>query len=156
MASPLTLMLPIIPGTSLATLTGSQSGNADQLGEALESIGTVHYARSPIFDTSQPNLLPTPTSTGPFVLAIITEYDGSFDAYVQDFVSNAAVAAALDSILQVVVGGAALIPVADNLAAFTAFCTQNDASQQSPNSGRFSQSYTATVQQILAVLPPND
>jgi hypothetical protein len=37
-----------------------------------------------------------------------------------------------------------------------AFITQNDASQQSPNNVGFAQAYTATVQQILAVLPSND
>jgi hypothetical protein len=155
MASPLTLMLQIIPGTNLSALTETHSGNLGQFTAALQSIGTIHYARSVLLDTSQPNLLPTSTSTGPFVLAIITTYDGNFDQYIQDFVSDPTVAAAFDATMEFVVGGAALIPVANNLAAFQAFIQQNDASEQPPNNNGFGQAYTATVQQILAALPAN-
>jgi len=39
--------------------------------------------------------------------------------------------------------------VANNVAAFTAFIAQNDASQHQPNEGMFA-AYPQTVQQILA------
>lgn len=152
MANPLTLLLPIIPGTTPSSLGSSMAQYLPQIYTALGSIGTVHYARGVFLDTSSPNLLPTnPDSTGPFVFAMLTEYDGSFDAYIQDFVSQ--VGTVFDALLQIVVGGAAVTPVADNVAAFEAFLKQNDASQNPPNNGATYQAYTATVQQILASLP---
>lgn len=154
MANPLTLLLPIIPGTSVLTLSSELSADLPELYSSLQSIGTVHYARAVFLDTSNPALLPANLlSTGPFVVAIITEYDGSFDQYIQDFVST--VGNVFNQVLQFVVGGAALIPVADNVAAFQAFLQAHDASQQPPNNQppTLVQSYTATVQQILAALP---
>ena len=152
MANPLSLMLPIIPGTSVATLSGILEQYVPQLYAGLESVGTVHYARALFLDTSKANLLPTGIfSTGPFVIAIITEYDGDFDTYIQDFVS--AIGDVFNAVLPYVVGGAALVPVANNVAAFQAFLAQNDASQQAPNNVALAESYTATVQQILAALP---
>ena len=150
MASPLTLLLPVIPGTSPQTIAGNLDKYNAQLDAALQSIGTVHYSRFLLLDTSTPNLQPSGNSSGPYVIAIITEYDGSFDAYIQDFVTQ--VGTVFDALLQNVVGGAALIPVANNVAAFEAFIAQNDASQHAPNTALY-QAYTATVQQILASVP---
>jgi hypothetical protein len=147
MASPLTLILPVIPGTSLETLSASLGQNRPQLDAALESIGTVHYARTLLLDASTPNLQPSGSPNGSYIIAVITEYDGSFDAYIQDFISQ--VGTVFDALLQFVVGGQEVIPVADNVAAFQAFVNQNDASQHQPNTGLF-QAYTATVQEILA------
>ena len=154
MANPLTLLLPIIPGTSVLTLSNELSADIPELYSALQSIGTVHYARAVFLDTSNPALLPANLlSSGPFVIAIITEYDGSFDQYINDFVST--VGNVFNQVLQFVVGGAALIPVANNVAAFQAFLQAHDASQQPPNNTppTLAQAYTATVQQILAALP---
>jgi len=149
MANPLTLLLPVIPGTTLGKGLGEY---ISQLYAALASIGTVHYARGVFLDTSSPNLISTSsTSTGPFVVAVLTQYDGSFDAYIQDFISQAGTV--FDALLPNVVGGAAVVPVADNAAAFQAFIKQNDASQQPPNNGSTYQAYAATVQQILASVP---
>jgi len=52
-----------------------------------------------------------------------------------------------------VVGGAALTPVADHAGAVQNFLAVNDASENPPNANPITQSYTATVQQILAALP---
>ncbi len=150
MASPLTLLLPVIPGTTLDTLGATLKKYTPQLDAALQSIGTVHYARTLLLDASAPNLQPSGKETSSYVLGVITEYDGSFDAYINDFVSQ--VGTIFDALLQVVVGGAAVTPVANNVAAFEAFVTQNDASQHAPNNSLF-QAYTATVQEILASLP---
>lgn len=154
MASPLTLMLPVIPGTSLETLAVTLGKSNAELDAALTSIGTVHYARILLLDASTPNLQPNLAAGGAkdsFVIAVITEYDGSFDAYIQDFVSQ--VGTIFDALLGFVVGGAALIPVASNVAAFEAFIALNDASQHLPNQNTLYQAYTATVQEILANLP---
>ena len=150
MASPLTLMLPIIPGTSLKTITETLLQYQPQLDAALKDIGTVHYARVLLLDASTPNLQPSGNPNDSYLFAVITEYDGDFNAYIQDFVSQVGVV--FDALLQFVVGGAAIIPVADHVAGFEAFITLNDASQHAPNTGLF-QAYTATVQEILASLP---
>jgi len=148
MASPLTLLMPVLSGQvqNLAQALGVYQA---QLDAALTSIGTVHYARTLIFDASSQNLQPSIplNSNDSYVLAIITEFDGSFDAYINDFVSQ--VGTVFDAVLPFVVGGAAVVPVANNVAAFEAFVTQYDASQHAPNTGLF-QAYTYTVQQILA------
>jgi len=109
----------------------------------------VHYARTLLLDASTANLQPGGKTGDSYVIAIITEYDGDFSAYIQDFVSQ--VGAVFDALLKFVVGGSALIPVANNVQAFDAFITLNDASQHQPNTGLY-QAYTATVQQILAAL----
>jgi hypothetical protein len=150
MASPLTLILPVIPGTSLETLAATLGKSNAELNAALTSIGTVHYARILLLDASTPNLQPSGNSSDSYIIAVITEYDGSFDAYIQDFVSQ--VGAIFDALLQFVVGGAAVIPVVSNVAAFEALVTANDASQHQPNTNLY-QAYTATVQTILASLP---
>lgn len=150
MASPLTLMLPVIPGTNVQTLAATLEKYQPQLNAALTSIGTVHYARVLLLDASTANLQPGGNANGPYLFAVITEYDGSFNAYIQDFATQ--VGAIFDALLQYVVGAQGLIPVANNVAAFEAFITANDVSQHQPNTGMF-QAYTATVQQILASLP---
>jgi hypothetical protein len=147
MASPLTLIMPIIPGTDLATVAATLAQYQPQLDAALTSIGTVHYARVLVLDRSAANLQPSGSSADSNVFAVITEYDGSFDDYIGDFVSQ--VGAVFDALLQYVVGGAALIPVANNVQAFGAFIALNDASQHLPNTGLF-QAYDFTVQKILA------
>ena len=148
MASPLTLLMPVLPGKiqQLAQTLGQYQA---QLDAALQSIGTVHYARTLLLDASVANLQPgaSPNPSDSFVLAIITEYDGSFADYIGDFVAQ--VGTVFDAALPFVVGGAAVVPVANNVAAFQAFVTANDASQHAPNTSMFS-AYTYTVQQILA------
>jgi hypothetical protein len=141
--------MPVIPGTSLTTIAATLQQYQPQLDAALASIGTVHYARTLLLDASTANLQPGGKTGDSYVIAIITEYDGDFNAYIQDFVSQ--VGTVFDALLQFVVGGSALIPVANNVQAFEAFITLNDASQHEPNTGLY-QAYTATVQQILAAL----
>lgn len=147
MASPLTLIMPIIPGTNLQTVAATLAQYQPQLDAALTGIGTVHYARVLVLDRSTANLQPSGNPADDYVFAVITEYDGSFDKYIGDFVSQ--VGTVFDALLQFVVGGAALIPVANNLQAFQNFITVNDASQHEPNTGLY-QAYGFTVQKILA------
>jgi hypothetical protein len=151
MANPLTLMLPVIPGTSPVTIAETLAKFQPQLDAALASIGTVHFARTLYLDLSQPNLQPNltanPPSQGPFVLSVMTEYDGDFDAYIGDFVAK--VGDIFDALLVFVVGGKALIPVKNNVDAFTAFVNKNDVSQHFPNTAMYD-AYPQTVQQIVA------
>jgi hypothetical protein len=147
MASPLTLLLPVIPGTNPALIGANLLQVQPLLNAALTSIGTVHYARIMLLDRATPNLQPSGNPNDSYVIAVLTEYDGSFDAYIGDFVDK--VGQIFDALLQFVVGGQALIPVANNEAAFQAFIQQNDASQPLTEHP-FYQAYAATVQQILA------
>jgi hypothetical protein len=95
--------------------------------------------------------LPTNGSRGPFKVAVITAYDGDFDAYIRDFVTY--IADVFDALLPVAVGGDSLVPVARNVEAFTRFLAENDAAQHPPNSGfRMYNAYPNTVQQIKAAL----
>ena len=146
MASPLTLLMPVLPG-QIQTIIQALGQFQSQLDEALASIGTVHYARMLILDANTPNLQPAQNPNDSFILAVITEYDGSFDAYIGDFVAK--VGNVFDAMLPYVVGGAAVVPVANNVSAFQAFVTLNDASQHAPNNTMYS-AYSYTVQQILA------
>ena len=145
MANPLTLLIPIKRGIDVVELGATLLLARKKLAEALTSIGTVHYARIMILDRSSKNL--RPDFTGPYVLAVITDYDGSFEAYIGDFVAK--VGDVFNALLVFVVGGQKLIPVQDNVAAFTAFIDKNDASQHFPNTSLYS-AYPQTVQDVLA------
>ena len=151
MTSPLSLFMPVLPNTKMLSIVEALAASQAQIRAALTSIGTVHYARFELLDTSKPNLIPDlskinqPSST--LVIAVITEYDGSFNAYIGDFVAQ--LGGVFDVLLGFVVGGAALVPVRNNLSAFEAFITANDASQHSPNNTLYA-AYPQTVQQVLA------
>jgi hypothetical protein len=151
MASPLSLLMPVVPGTDPMTMAQDLAQFQQELTAALQSIGTVHYARSLVLNASKANLQPGLPPYNPkdsFLIAIITEFDGSFDAYISDFCAKAG--DAFNGMLKFVVGGEALIPVQDNVAAFGAFIATNNASQQVPNNGPMFQAYPWTVQLIKA------
>jgi hypothetical protein len=151
MANPLCFMMPVLPGTNLTTLAATLAEYQLPIDNALTSIGTVHYARFTLLDRSQPNLLPAGDpgiASSTLVIGVITEYDGSFNKYISDFVAQ--LGPAFDALLKFVVGGAAITPVANNLNAFQAFITQNDAAQHLPNTGLYQAYPSLTVQDILA------
>lgn len=151
MANPLCLMMPVLPGTDPMNIAATLQEYQPKISEALTGIGTVHFARFTLLDRAQPNLLPKAGATGPsdtLIIGVITEYDGDFNSYIEDFVARLGVV--FDALLQFVVGGKAVIPVADHVSAFEAFITANDAAQHLPNTGLYS-AYPQTVQQILAL-----
>jgi hypothetical protein len=149
MANPLTLVMPLADGVDLGKLQAALDGQQAAIDKALETIGTVHFARFVVFDASSPNLQPGPSGTGPFALSVITAYDGDFDLYIQDFVNQ--LGPVFDALLSFTADGAPLIPVGDHLEQFTDYIAANDASQHPPNSAfRLYSAYSYTVQQILA------
>ncbi len=75
--SPLSLFMPLAPGTDLSTVGQLLAQYQSELGDALNSIHTVHFARFMFL-----NLNNTPT------LALFTEFDGDFKTYVLDFVAQ--------------------------------------------------------------------
>jgi len=153
MASPLTLLLPVAEGHTPLEIAAKLGAYGPKLYEALKAVGTVHYARALMFDRRSPNLQPKldPPKQGeaPFVIAIITEFDGDFDRYIHDFVSK--VGEVFDALLQFVPGGKEMTPVASHETAFRKLLAANDASHSLPT---LFQAYTATVPEILANLPP--
>lgn len=149
MASPLTLLMPVTPGTDPKTIAATLAQNQPQIDQALNAVGTVHYARFVLLDRSSPSLQPG-AGTGPFVLGVITEYDGNFNAYIRDFVAQ--VGPVFDALLQFTEGGKAVTPVKDHVAEFTAYIAKYDLSQTPANAGRLYQAYPYTVQQVLAAL----
>jgi hypothetical protein len=152
MANPLTFIMPLAPDADLQKLMtdlGSQQASIDN---ALAAVGTVHFARFVLLDSSSPNLLPAPGGKGPFCLSVITDYDGDFDVYIQAFVNI--MGPIFDELLTFSANGKDLIPVKDHLTEFEAYITANDASQQPPNNGMgLYSAYPFTVQQILANPP---
>ena len=146
MANPLTLLMPVAPGVDPAAIGAALVTYNEQLHEALTSVGTVHYARFLLLDRSSPSLQPG-AGNGPFVLAVITEYDGDFAAYIQDFVAK--VGPIFDALLSFTVGGKEVTPVADHISAFVDYVHKYDASQQ-PGAPGLYQAYPQTVQQVLA------
>ena len=152
MANPLTLIMPLVEGVNLLELAAALDGSKAEIDTALTSIGTVHYARFVLFDASSANLQPSLKPGGPFSLSVITDYDGSFTAYIQDFVNQ--IGDVFDKLLAFVVGGEGLIPVSQNVQAFTEFIAANDASQNGVNKlNPLYNAYSCTVQQVLAADP---
>lgn len=148
---PLSLFMPVLPGITMNAILSAQAAGSEQAHQALISIGTVHFARFLLLDTSKPNLQPdmaaadVPCNT--LVMAVLTEYDGDFDAYIHDFVAQ--LGEVFNTNLQFVVGGAAVTPVQNNVPGFNAFIKANDASQHSPNTGLFA-AYPQTTQLVIA------
>jgi hypothetical protein len=154
MANPLTLIMPLKEGVDVQKLAQTLAAAAPQINAALTSIGTVHFARFVVFDASSPNLQPA-SANGPFRLAVITEYDKSFDSYIQDFVNK--IGGVFDVLLSFTADGESLIPVSKNVKAFTAYVAKNDASQHlPPGQEALYSAYPQTVQKILAAFPSTE
>ena len=115
-------------------------------GSGLDDVGTVHFAR--IFVFQKDNITGIPAN----IAAVITTYDGSFGAYIQDFVDNEDVAAFFDSFLAAVDDKEAekIIPVAQNSKAFAAFVQKYDVTNPTKPWDQWYSAYpTLTVQNIL-------
>ncbi len=149
MANPLTLVLDLKPEVNLRDIGELIEKFHGKIDDGLKKVGTVHFARFIVLDPSRPNLLPSTNSNGPFKLAVITSYDGDFDAYISDFANR--LEAVFDVLLLKCVGGESLVPVRRHIQEFTKFLAAGDASQNQPNSAfQLYSAYPYTVQQILA------
>ena len=149
MANALTHIAPLKPGANVQGLMETLGKNKEMVDHALKETGTVHDFRFVIFDASSPNLLPKPDSQGPFFHGVITTYDGSFEAYISDFVRF--LGPVFDLLLPNTTDGAHLVPVKDNVEGLIEWVRKDDAEQQPPNSMfEFYTAYPYTVQQILA------
>lgn len=150
MANALTLIMPLKEDVDLDLLSGLITASRATIEEALEAIGTVHFARFVVLDGSTLNLQPGPT--GPYKLAVITSYDSDFDTYIQDFVNN--IGGIFDAMLSITSDGGELVPVSENIEAFTDYVSKHDASRNPPNDAfAMYSAYPCTVQQVLAADP---
>jgi hypothetical protein len=117
---PLTLFLPIKAkeAPKIRELFKASDGGAG----ALASTGLVHFARLFVFEEDNPMRIPANTA------AVITTYDGDFNAYVQAFVDNEGAAEVFNLLLSVadIPGAADLIPVTKNAQAFAALIAKYD------------------------------
>ncbi|MFT6407387.1 MAG: hypothetical protein ACJAQ6_000798 [Arenicella sp.] len=154
MTNPLTLMMPVKPGTKPLTIIEVLAENQAPIDAALSSIGTVHFARFLLLDSSvanlQPDLKNVNATSDTLIISVVTDYDGDFNAYISDFVAQ--LGDVFNALLAFVVGGESVTPVQDNLAAFQAFIATNDASQHEPNNTLYA-AYPQTVQMIKAAFP---
>jgi hypothetical protein len=94
-----------------ATLQQLQSLPPDRnpIATALDTIGTVHFARFVFLDETR--------------LAVITTYDGDFDAYINEFVDH--IGEVFDALLQHI-ADAPPLPVHQHRREFLDFLTRND------------------------------
>jgi hypothetical protein len=132
--SPLNLMLAITPGQNLAILSyvSSQSATIDN---GLNAVGTVHFARF----LPEPGFASNPPTSQ--TLWVLTEYDGSFDQYIADFVKQ--MGPIFDKLLSFVTDPPPL-PVETNIAAFGKWVQAHNAP-----SNLYSAYPACTVQMIL-------
>jgi len=113
--SPLTLVMPIRSAEDSralrATIDQLQSSPPAQnpVIQALEAIGTVHFARFVFLDDTR--------------LAVITTYDGDFDRYINDFVDH--IGDVFNQLLQHM-ADAPPLPVQDNREEFLAYVRKYD------------------------------
>ena len=151
--SPLTLLLPVKPG-KYRELELIFDTLLPLLEMEIPKIGTIHYMRTLFLDRSSPDLqvgkTPNPDT---IVLAIITEYDGDFGAYISEFADK--LAPFFNGLLRFIAGSEAVGDPPDvrkNPQAFIDFLGANNASQA--NKPRMWCAYPYTVQQILKAKVP--
>ncbi len=132
--SPLSLFMPLAdPNAAFSLLREKQS----ELGGALNSIRTVHFARFMVL-----NLNNQPT------LALFTEYDGDFTTYVKDFVAK--LGPIFDALLANVIDPPPT-PVADHADEFVAWVQEHDYNTQEKGLLTFYSAYpTLSVVDILS------
>ena len=146
---PLTLFIPIIPGPATDALREKFKTN-NTAGGALGATELVHFARLFVFEEGNPMGIPAN------IAAVITSYDGNFDAYVQAFVNFPGTAEFFDQVLSIadIPGAKDLIPVKKNAQKFAELVAKYDATnvQGEPWGSWFSAYPGATVPNIQDAL----
>jgi len=132
--SPLNLRLTIAKGKNLEIIGYlANPEHSKAINDGLTAVGTVHFAR---FLPENGFLLGTSQT-----LWVLTEYDGTFDQYIQDFVNQ--MGNIFDGLLSFVADPPPL-PVKDNVPAFGAWVNAHNE-----KSNLYSAYPTLTVQTIL-------
>lgn len=118
---PLTLFIPIKPGPAVDALREefktSNSGSG-----ALGETELVHFARLFVFEEDNPMGIPSN------IAAVITTYDGDFNAYVQAFVNHEGTNEFFNKVLSIadIPGASDLIPVRKNAQKFAEVVARYD------------------------------
>jgi len=152
--SPLTLLLPVKPG-KFEELKIEYGLALPFLEHSIPQVGTIHYMRTLFLDRSSPNLqVEKNYNPDTIVVAVITEYDGEFGAYVAAFAEK--LSFFFNNLLKFIVGSEVLgnpPDVKKNPQAFIDFFAANNAT--AANKPAMWCAYPYTVQQILhAQVPP--
>lgn len=138
--SPLNLALPIAKGKNLEIIA-YVALHSKVINAGLDAVGTVHFARF----LPEPGFIAIPPTSQ--TLWVFTEYDGTFDQYIIDFVNQ--MGDVFDKLLSFVVDPPPL-PVKDNVAAFEAWVNAHNV-----HSELYSAYPACTVQMILnGACPP--
>jgi hypothetical protein len=132
--TPLNLMLNIAKGQNLAILNYVSSASV-AINAGLNAVGTVHFARF----LPEPGFASDPPTSQ--ILWVLTEYDGTFDQYISDFVNQ--MGEVFNKLLSYVADPPQL-PVEDHVAAFGKWVKEHDAP-----SNLYSAYPACTVQLIL-------
>ncbi len=132
--SPLNLALPIAVGQNENILKYVQSQSA-VINAGLDAVGTVHFARF----LAVPGFVTNPPTSQ--TLWVLTEYDGTFQQYIQDFVNQ--MGPIFDNLLSFVVDPPPL-PVESNVPAFEKWVMAHNVP-----SNLYSAYPACTVQMIL-------
>ncbi len=149
MANPLTFVVQLDPKKSPSALLGYIAANQAQIDNALNTVGTVHYARFIFMNTNNPlTLQPDEVASNATHLSVITAYDGNFDTYIQDFTNQ--LSGLFDTLLSFTVDGQHIPPVSQNLQAFEDYIHAHNLSDFVPNNTLYS-AYTCIVQQVLTL-----
>ncbi len=100
--------------------------------------------------TCVPPSAPTGRGKGPFAFGIITEFDGDFEIYTQQFIDQ--IGFLFDLGLSFTTDGQSIIPVQKHPKEFIEYVRKHNLSAHPPNEGLFA-AYPLTVRQILAQKP---
>lgn len=152
MVNPLTCVLPLRPSVEPAVVLGVLARLNTRTQAALDAVGTVHFARFVLLDSSADNLSPRLDGTGgPYKLAIVTSYDGDFDKYIRAF------AAYLPDVFGEILAVTADWPhdtdlsTGANVDAFVEYVRTHDLAQITPNRElSMYRAYETPVTEILA------
>ncbi|HYP26329.1 MAG TPA: hypothetical protein VE262_06395 [Blastocatellia bacterium] len=146
MANPLTFVVQLDPNQSPTKLLEYIAANQAQIDNALNTVGTVHYARFIFMNTNNPlTLQPDQMASNATHMSVITAYDGDFDKYIQDFTNQ--LSGLFDALLSFTVDGQHIPPVSQNLKAFEDYIHAHNLSDFTPNNSMYS-AYTCIVQQV--------
>jgi hypothetical protein len=110
--SPLSLFMPLASPQDIPTVLQLLQEKQTELGQALNSIHTVHFARFMLLNVD-----------GVDTLVLFTEYDGDFTKYVEDFVNQ--LGPIFDALLAHVADPPPT-PVSQNIDAFVAWVKSHD------------------------------
>jgi hypothetical protein len=139
---PLMVVVPLKSAEAAQALQKQLLLGQDLVHQALDKVGTVHFARFVFLDSAKPGLAPAKSfaGPGPFSLAIITEFNAPYDTYIEAFAniltdafSMIIMASSDGAELQLRKTAAGTVEPAD-MKKFLAYVKAHDLARHQPNS----------------------